>query len=525
VTLEGANGTQIHKVAKGTADQDAVNLSQLKDAGVKTDASGNVTNAFVAYDDKTKKDSVTLEGANGTQIHKVAKGTADQDAINLSQLKEAGIKTDASGNFTNALVAYDDKTMNSVTLGGVNGTTIDKVKAGKLSSTSMEAVNGAQLYATNEQVNKNTGDITNINNTINNINKSSGLIAQDEVSREITIGAKTDGTSISLTGTAGNRVVSGVAAGEVSATSTQAINGSQLHNTASSVATALGGGAGIDANGGVTPPTYHVGGVDTHDVGTALSNIDGRVTQITTTVNEASKNAVKYDSDAHDKVTLGGTDAAGGEGVQLTNVKAGELSATSTDAINGAQLNATNVRIDQYESIVNNISTGSEYLAINSEKGSPLPTATGKDAVALGSNSKATGDNSVALGANSVADQPNTVSVGSEGNERRITNLAPGKAGTDAANVNQLNDVRNSVLANQRAAFGGVASALAMPNMTPREAGNTVVAVGIGSYKGYSAVGVSGTYRSRDGAWLLNGGFSSTGHGDAGVRAQVGYEF
>ena len=46
---------------------------QLKDAGLKTDASGNATNAFVAYDDKTKKDSVTLEGASGTQIHKVAK--------------------------------------------------------------------------------------------------------------------------------------------------------------------------------------------------------------------------------------------------------------------------------------------------------------------------------------------------------------------------------------------------------------------------------------------------------------------
>ena len=56
-----------------------------------------MTNAFVAYDDKTKKDSVTLEGASGTQIHNVKAGTADQDAVNLKQLKDAGLKTDSSG--------------------------------------------------------------------------------------------------------------------------------------------------------------------------------------------------------------------------------------------------------------------------------------------------------------------------------------------------------------------------------------------------------------------------------------------
>ena len=50
-----------------------MNLSQLKDVGPRRTQSGNPTNAFVAYDDKTKKDSVTLEGANGTQIHNVAK--------------------------------------------------------------------------------------------------------------------------------------------------------------------------------------------------------------------------------------------------------------------------------------------------------------------------------------------------------------------------------------------------------------------------------------------------------------------
>ena len=45
---------QIVNVAAGTQDTDAVNVKQLKNAGLTTDTSGNVTNAFVAYDSTTK---------------------------------------------------------------------------------------------------------------------------------------------------------------------------------------------------------------------------------------------------------------------------------------------------------------------------------------------------------------------------------------------------------------------------------------------------------------------------------------
>ena len=93
VSLGGSNGTRIHNVATATAGTDAVNFNQLLDAGLKADTNGAVTNSFVAYDDKTKKDSVTLGdtlGA-GAQIHKVVAGSADQDAVNLKQLKDAGI--------------------------------------------------------------------------------------------------------------------------------------------------------------------------------------------------------------------------------------------------------------------------------------------------------------------------------------------------------------------------------------------------------------------------------------------------
>ncbi|VXB60288.1 hypothetical protein BURKHO8Y_140387 [Burkholderia sp. 8Y] len=52
-----------------------------------------------------------------------------------------------------------------------------------------------------------------------------------------------------------------------------------------------------------------------------------------------------------------------------------------------------------------------------------------------------------------------------------------------------------------------------------------MVAAGVGNYKGYTAIGLGATYRSRDSRWLVNAAASITQHGDTGVRGQVGYEF
>jgi trimeric autotransporter adhesin len=110
-----------------------------------------------------------------------------------------------------------------------------------------------------------------------------------------------------------------------------------------------------------------------------------------------------------------------------------------------------------------------------------------------------------------------------------LTNVAPGINGTDAVNVNQMNQLRNdvgsSITSLQRSAFGGIAAAMAMPNLMPSAPGKTVVAAGVANYKGYSAFGAGATYRSGDGKWLVNGAVSVTPSGDTGVRGQVGYEF
>lgn len=102
--------------------------------------------------------------------------------------------------------------------------------------------------------------------------------------------------------------------------------------------------------------------------------------------------------------------------------------------------------------------------------------------------------NSVAIGTGSVASETNTVSFGSPGNERRLTNVAPGINGTDAANMNQLWSVQSTVNEVARRAYSGIAAVTALTMIPEVDPGKTIaVGIGGGSYQGYaaSAIGVS----------------------------------
>ncbi len=137
----------------------------------------------------------------------------------------------------------------------------------------------------------------------------------------------------------------------------------------------------------------------------------------------------------------------------------------------------------------------------------------GTNATAFGTNATASAANSVALGAGSIASEANTVSVGSAGNERRITNVAPGVNPTDAVNVSQLNAVQQGVSNVARRAYSGVAGATALTMIPDVDLGKTI-AVGVGgaTYQGYGAVALGFTARLTNNV-KLKGGFSSSSSG------------
>ena len=79
-------------------------------------------------------------------------------------------------------------------------------------------------------------------------------------------------------------------------------------------------------------------------------------------------NAVHYDNADKSTVTLGGAD-----GTLLTNLKDGELSATSKDAVTGKQLYETNQRVDTLETTVGTMTDGN-YISKDASVGENLST-------------------------------------------------------------------------------------------------------------------------------------------------------
>ncbi|KWE58580.1 hypothetical protein WL77_27175 [Burkholderia ubonensis] len=342
---------QIVNVAKGTQGTDAVNLSQLK--GV-TDALGGGT-------------SIAGDGTITAPSYKVGDKVYDNVGDALAAAGQGGTDPNA--------VAYDGAQKDKVTLAGTDGTTLSNVKAGELSATSKDAVTGAQLFATNESlgglqqslkdggvIDPTTGeslavtyaDATKAKATLagadgtilSNVKagvadkdavnvsqlKSSGLIGDDGKSvAAVTYDRNQDGTanfgSVTLGGMGATVPVAlhNVATGK---TSTDAVNVSQL----TGVTEALGGGAGIDADGTVKAPSYTVGGKTYTNVNDALK---AAAESGNGGVGGTDPNAVAYDDASKAHVTLGGSN-----GTVIGNVASGSLAADSTDAVNGAQMNA-----------------------------------------------------------------------------------------------------------------------------------------------------------------------------------------
>ncbi|MDS0805154.1 ESPR-type extended signal peptide-containing protein, partial [Burkholderia cenocepacia] len=449
VTLGNGNGpTQIKNVADATDDHDALNLGQLKDAGlVGDDGAGKLTSLAVTYDDASK-DKVTLAGTDGTTLSNVKAGVADRDAVNVSQLKDSGLIGDDGKAI--AAVTYDSASKDKVTLAGADGTTLSNVKAGVAD---MDAVNVSQL--------KDSG-------LIGDDGKAIAAVTYDSAAKDsVTLGGVGSTTPVAL---------HNVADGVLSATSKDAVNGSQLFAT--------------NENLGKLKDSLEQGGVIDPVTGESL--------------------AVVYDSNAKDTVTLKGAD-----GTTLSNVKAG---AADMDAVNVSQLKGSGLIGDDGKSIaavtydrnadgtpnygtvtlghgegptqIKNVATGVDdtdavnvkqltsglsdlkdemsrvdlrFVKVNADPvtGTPavasgaLAVAIGSDAratsansLALGSGARVTGTGSVAIGYNSVANQNNVVSVGDVGRERKIVNVADGDVAfqsTDAVNGGQLYAALNNL--------------------------------------------------------------------------------
>lgn len=246
---------------------------------------------------------------------------------------------------------------------------------------------GGAFTAVDTKLTSNSADIANLSAQIGS--GGVGLVQQDSVTRQITVGKNTDGLLVDLRGSIGTRTLTGLHNGSVAASSTDAVTGDQLFSTNQAVGTLgtnattlnqrlaamLGAGASVDANGVVTMPSFTIQGNNYSSIGTAFGAVDSKLTgnsnaiaSLSTQIGSGGVGLVQQDSVTR-QITVGKNtdgllvDLRGSIGTRtLTGLNNGTIAASSTDAVTGDQLFATQALITANSNAITAINTNSSTL-------------------------------------------------------------------------------------------------------------------------------------------------------------------
>ena len=283
--------------------------------------------------------------------------------------------------------------------------------------------------------------------------------------------------------------------------------------------------------------------------------------KIATQESRATVNGITYDGFIGQANSVGMILSVGAENAerQIKNVAAGRISKDSTDAVNGSQLYATNNIIGNVANSVKNVIGGNVKVNNNGEisasniGGTDQPTINdaiasinnkinsgGKSYIAIdvptnggGVPIASKGSNSIVIGAGSSDNgRKNVVSVGNAttGLNRTITNVAPGKYGTDAVNMNQLYGVAGGLSKQindvKKKSSAGIAGAVAL-GMLPQSniPGDALVSIGTGYHDSESAVALGISKTSDNARWIFKGGVSYDSQDEVTAGASVGFHF
>ncbi len=337
------------------------------------------------------------------------------------------------------------------------------------------------------------------------------------------------------------RQLTGLAAGRLSAGSTDAVNGSQLFQTNAAVASlssSLSTTAGTLSNSVASLSTSTAASLSK-----LSSSISSPILQGSLSTGVSSSNG-SVGSLSTGQSNSGTTLASLSTG---TSSNSGSAS-TGTSPNAGSQPPGTSATTGSLSTSVGATSVQMASLSTSApDNTTRLPTAGGYagDMSAPGAKapSVTTGSNSVALGQGSTdGGRSNVVSVGSAAQQRQITHVAPGTEGTDAVNLNQLNAVSTSMsqaLAGQQnqldglgtqvrrtadMARRGIAAVGAMASIPQLDANsNFGMGLGTASFAGQKAIAVNMQARISDNLKAaVNGGFSG---GQAVVGAGMLYQW
>ncbi|MDC4700118.1 ESPR-type extended signal peptide-containing protein, partial [Acinetobacter baumannii] len=429
-----------NSVALGPRSTANVTNSVALGAGSTTTVqSGNsyITNVAAS----TTNGVVSVGSATNTRrIQNVADGAADSDAVTVAQLKDVNNRavgnTTALGGGAAYNPATDVYTPPSYTITKTDGTTYTPVNtvSGALTNLNNEVVKPITFAGNTGSSANNLGTTLNITGGGSTAGTYSGNNLKTAVtgntvniqmadapvfSGTVTAGNLTTGGSLNVTGASNlngganlnNQKITNLAAGTISSTSTDAVNGSQLNTTNQNVTTAQNTAntavtnAAAAQNTANTAVTNAAAAQATADKGLNFSVNGGTADNVklgetvnfangtnTTAVYDPATNTYKYNVNdnialtnagsltvGNSKVDNSGLTITGGPSVttaginagnqKITNVTAGTISSTSTDAVNGSQLNTTNQNVTTAQNTANTAVTNAAAAQATADKG------------------------------------------------------------------------------------------------------------------------------------------------------------
>jgi len=399
----------------------------------------------------------------------VARGSADNDAANIGQVKDvvAGLGGGAAVNPDGSITAPSYS---------IGGSSYDNA------GDAFTAVDGS-LTSLDGRVTVNEGNISDLTQQFNDLSSgTAGIVTYDAAAGSVNVAAGQAGSVVNVAGTAGNRTIAGVADGEVSATSDEAVNGSQLNATNERVSANETNIVDLDGRmtvneGDISNLTQQFNdlnsgsaGMVTYDAATGSvavgANVGGDVVNMTGTDgarrlggvangvadtdvatiaqlkasglvdpnNGRALGALVYDDLSLDRATLGGTN-----GTVIANLGNGLIAAGSREAVNGGQLWQMNAdweaKWNQMDGRVGTIEKGIADGSIGGPGGSLPGTGgewrgVGDGSVTIGDGAAADGTGSVGIGNGADAGGAGSVAIGDGASATGKDSVAIGKGST-----------------------------------------------------------------------------------------------
>ncbi len=511
--------------------------------------------------------SSNVSGVSAVVIGNQAKGTHENSVTLGSYSSSAANDFDQTAK---ALSYFGDKSNVTVHYNGTSSTQkgavsvgdgslvrqIQNVGAGRITDKSTDAVNGSQLYQAyynagfNIQNNDTDTSRINTNGKVNFVNgKNTKVVVEDGTNAaNITVNLKDDITVNNVTANnltvgpvtinkdginAGDKKITNVSNGTISADSTDAINGSQLYaaknelNTnitkaAAAAKTEVKAGTNVEVSsetGANNQTIYTVNAKDTS------ASVEAASDAVTVTVGEKTevKNGISVTTVTNYKVDLSQKTKdeiknAGGRGFNVT------ASASEGTVVN-----------EVAEETVQSTATKMDKLTLDAGKNIKLTHKKGK-VLSVAVSDTPTFKNVTTTGDLNVG---GTVHAhgGLDVHNNRIVNVADPKDPTDAVNKryvdnavkninNNINRLDNKIDHVDRRLRAGIAGATAISFLQrPNEAGKSLVSVGVGGYRNENALAVGYGRNSDNNKISIKVGASINTRSDVNWGGSIGYQW